>query len=225
MTDQASAAAPVVIDVISDVVCPWCYLGKKRLEAALALRPDQPVDIRWRPYQLDATIPAGGIDRKTYMERKFGTDGRLPAIHERLSRLGAAEGIAFAFDAITVSPNTLDAHRLIRWAYGFDAQGDVVDALFRAYFEQGRDIGDRETLAAIAGEVGFDPAEARAFLDSGEAADLVRREIGMAQEIGVQGVPFFIFGGRYAVSGAEQAETLASALDQAAAAPDGPAQD
>lgn len=214
MTD--TSPSPLVIDVISDVVCPWCFLGKKRLEKALAMHPEIPVDVRWRPFQLDPTIPEGGYDRKAYMEQKFGTDGRLGGIHERLSRLGAEDGIAFAFEAILRSPNTLDAHRLIRWAYSYGGQDDLVDALFRAYFEQGRDIGDRATLAAIAEEAGFDAREARAFLDSGEAADLVQREIGMAQEIGVQGVPFFIFAGKYAVSGAEAAETLAKALAQAA---------
>jgi predicted DsbA family dithiol-disulfide isomerase len=214
MTD--TTPSPVTIDVISDVVCPWCFLGKKRLEKALALRPDIPVEVRWRPYQLDPTIPEGGVDRKEYMERKFGTDGRLGSIHERLSRLGADEGIAFAFDAILRSPNTLDAHRLIRWSFAYGGQDELVDALFRAYFEQGRDIGDRATLVTIAEETGFDPDEARAFLAGADAADLVRQEIGMAQEIGVQGVPFFIFGGKYAVSGAEAAETLAKALGQAA---------
>ena len=214
MTD--TPAQPLVIDVISDVVCPWCFLGKKRLEKALAMHPEIPVDVRWRPFQLDPTIPEGGLDRKAYMEKKFGADGRLAGIHERLTRLGAEDGIAFAFEAIGRSPNTLDAHRLIRWSYAYGGQNDLVDALFRAYFEQGRDIGDHATLATIAEEAGFDPQEARAFLDSGEAGDLVQREIGMAQEIGVQGVPFFIFAGKYAVSGAEAAETLAKALTQAA---------
>ena len=139
----------LTIDVVSDVVCPWCYLGEKRLEAALA-EESRPVSIRWRPYQLDPTIPAGGLDRAEYMERKFGRDGRLKSVHDQLVRLGAEVGISFAFDRIERAPNTLDAHRLIRWAGTAGGQREVVDRLFHAYFVEGRDIGDRAVLLDVA---------------------------------------------------------------------------
>src|SRR3974390_1039442 len=126
----------LTIDVGSDVVCPWCYLGEKRLGAALADEA-RPVSIRWRPFQLDPTIPPGGLDRAEYMERKFGRNGPLKWIHDRLTRLGEEVGIAFAFDRIERAPNTLDAHRLIRWAASAGAQREVVDRLFRAYFVKG----------------------------------------------------------------------------------------
>src|SRR5271166_6556704 len=152
---MSDAGEPLTIDVVSDVVCPWCYLGEKRLAAALA-EDSEPVVVRWRPYQLDPTIPEGGLDRTQYMERKFGRDGRLKAIHDNLVRLGAEVGLPFAFDRIRRAPNTLDAHRLIRWAASAGAQAKVVDRLFRAYFVEGRDIGDRSVLVEIASECGLD---------------------------------------------------------------------
>ncbi len=205
----------LVVDVVSDVVCPWCYVGKRRLEAALALRDNANTAIRWRPFQLDGTIPAEGLDRVTYMTRKFGSLDRIAGIQERLTAIGADEGIAFDFAAIRRSPNTLDAHRLIRWADGLGRQGDIVEALFRAFFVEGRDIGDRTVLAEIAAEQELDRSEAAAMLVSGRDVELVTHEIEMAHQIGVQGVPFFIFAGKLAVSGAESAEVLAGAMAQA----------
>ena len=212
---MSEPAPTLVVDVVSDVVCPWCYVGKRRLEAALALREGPPVAIHWRPFQLDGTIPAEGLDRVAYMTRKFGSLDKIAGIHQRLTAIGAQEGIAFDFAAIRRSPNTLDAHRLIRWADGLGRQGDVVEALFRAFFVEGRDIGDRTVLADIAAEQGLDRAAAAAMLVSGTDVEFVTREIEMAHQIGVQGVPFFIFAGKLAVSGAEAAEVLADALAQA----------
>ena len=205
---------PLTIDVISDVVCPWCYVGEKRLEAALAEEP-QPVTLRWRPYQLDPTIPAGGLDRAEYMERKFGKSGRLQSVHDNLTRLGAELGIPFAFDRIKRSPNTLDAHRLIRWASSAGMQGAIVDRLFKAYFVEGRDIGDRGVLVEIAGEFGLDAKLVEKLLKDGADADLVRQEIEQAQGMGVSGVPFFIFGGRLGVPGAQEPPVLRRAMAQA----------
>ena len=142
-TDQV-----LTIDVVSDVVCPWCYLGEKRLDEALS-EESGPVVVRWRPYQLDPTIPAGGLDRTEYMEKKFGKSGRLQSAHDNLTRLGAEVGVPFAFDKIKRSPNTLDAHRLIRWAAAADVQAEVADRLFKAYFVEGRDIGDRGVLPPL----------------------------------------------------------------------------
>jgi len=211
MTEQREA---LTIDVVSDVVCPWCYLGKKRLERALA-EDGEVVQVRWRPYQLDPTIPAGGLDRQTYMRNKFGDDGRLEQIHERLRALGAEEGIAYAFDKIERSPNTLDAHRLIRWAAEAGVQDAVVDKLFSLYFEQGRDIGDRKLLTEVAREAGMDAEGVEKRLAEGADEREVHQEIAQAQSLGVTGVPFFIFASRFGVPGAQSAEVLSSALERA----------
>lgn len=220
MTDAAASApqepAPLTIDVISDVVCPWCYVGKRRLAEALELRPEQPVVVRWRPFQLDPTIPAGGHDRKAYMARKFGD--RVADVHQRLIDIGKEVDIPFAFDAIERSPNTLDAHRLIRWSWTWGVQDALVESLFSAFFTEGLDIGDVEVLADRAALVGMDREEAASFLRSDESAPEVHREIRQAQDVGVEGVPFFIFAGRVAASGAQPAEVLAGAIDQALAA-------
>jgi predicted DsbA family dithiol-disulfide isomerase len=208
----------LTIDVVSDVVCPWCFIGKRRLAAALRLRPEVPVIVNWRPYQLDATIPPEGMARADYMQRKFGSAEKVAEIHARITAVGAAEGIAFAFDRITRSPNTLDAHRLVRWAHGLDKQDQVVEALFRGFFIDGRDLCDRTTLIAIGTECGVDGAMLREFYDTEADIETVQEEIAMAGRLGIRGVPFFIFGGTHAVSGAESPETLANALDQAIAA-------
>jgi len=205
---------PLTIDVVSDVVCPWCYLGEKRLEAALAEEP-QPVALRWRPYQLDPTIPPGGLDRADYMERKFGKSGRLQSVHDNLTRLGAEFGVPFAFDKIKRSPNTLDAHRLIRWAASAGSQGTIVDRLFKAYFVEGRDIGDRAVLIDIARECGLAADLVEKLLADGADVDLVRQEIEQAQAMGVSGVPFFIFAGRLGVPGAQEPSVLRRAMTEA----------
>ena len=207
----------LTIDVVSDVVCPWCYLGEKRLEAALAEEP-RPVVVRWRPYQLDPTIPEGGLDRAEYMERKFGRDGRLKSVHDHLVRLGAEVGVSFAFDKIERAPNTLDAHRLIRWAGSAGSQREVVDRLFRAYFVEGRDVGARAVLRDVAAASGLDADIVDGLLAEGADADAVRREIAEAQAIGVTGVPFFIFAGRVGVPGAQDVSLLRRAMRQGRAA-------
>ena len=207
----------ITVDVVSDVVCPWCYIGKRKLEAALRDMPD--VEVRWRPYQLDPTIPAGGLDRKAYMDKKFGAE-RYKEIAARIAVAGASEGIAFAFEKIAVSPNTLDAHRLIRWAASAGKQGEVKERLMQLYFTQGGDIGDRAVLVAVAEAAGMDGATVAKLLDDGSDIDAVREEIAMAQQMGVTGVPFFIFNGKVAVSGAQPPEVLRDALRQSMAAAD-----
>lgn len=207
---------PLVIDVVSDVVCPWCFVGKRRLEKALALVPEVPVAIHWRPYQLSPEIPAGGVPRRAYMIGKFGSQERIRQIHERLAGIGAEEGIAFDFDAITVAPNTLDAHRLILWARDGDRQGRVVEALFRAFFMEGRNLSDTAELIAIGTEAGLDPALLTELFASDADIDRTERDIASAKRIGVTGVPFFIVAGRYGIAGAEEPETIAGAIRQAA---------
>ena len=205
----------VIIDVVSDAVCPWCFVGKRRLEAALGQTGEAGVSVRWRPYQLDPTIPAEGLDRRAYMKAKFRDDSRLAEVHDRLKALGAEVGIQFDFDAIARAPNTLDAHRLIRWAAEAGAQDQVVERLFSDYFEKGRDIGDVEVLVAAAEACGLDGAEVRAHLAGEDGIADVRAEIEHAQSVGVSGVPFFIFAAKFAVSGAQGADVIARAIEEA----------
>lgn len=208
---------PLVIDIVSDVVCPWCYVGKKHLEKALLEIVEHEVVIRWHPFQLDPTIPQSGLDRKTYMRQKFGDDGRLKAAHERLEALGVENGIDFQFDAITRSPNTLDAHRLIRWAGEAGLQDTMVEALFQSYFEEGRDIGDHAVLALIAERAGLEADAIARRLETDDDKDDIRNEINEASRIGVTGVPFFILAQKLAVSGAQPANVLIDAIRQAMA--------
>ena len=212
----AEEPAPLAVDVISDVVCPWCFIGKRRLEKAIA-QAAVPLSISWRPYQLDPTIPPEGKDRRAYMEAKFGSAERIKEIHARVAAAGEGEGIPFAFDRIKVSPNTLDAHRLVRWASEAGRQGDIVEALFRAYFIEGRNVGDAAVLTDIAAAHGLDRDDIAARLASGEDREAVREEIEAAQRIGVTGVPTFILAGRYGLVGAQPAEEIASALKAIAA--------
>ncbi len=211
------ADAALAVEVVSDVVCPWCYLGKKRLEQALAHPSAGAIALHWRPYQLDPSIAAEGMDRKAYLSAKFGGAGQLGAIHERLQTLGAEVGIAYAFDRIERAPNTLDAHRLIRWAAENGAQDRLVARLFAIYFEEGGDIGDRALLVDTARQSGMDGEAVRRRYESGADIDAVRAEIQRAQQAGVTGVPFFIFANRFAVAGAQSAELLGQALAQARA--------
>jgi predicted DsbA family dithiol-disulfide isomerase len=219
MVDRGMSAAasvePLSVDVVSDVVCPWCYLGKRHLEQAVAAS-EIPIVVNWRPFQLDATIPPEGMDRQVYMERKFGAGDRIRKAHEHLTALGAELGIAYAFDKISISPNTLDAHRLIRWAADPAGQDKLVEALFRAYFVDGRNIGNREVLADIAGAVGMDEAGIGARLATDEDRAEVQADIRSAQRIGVTGVPTFIVANRYGVVGAQPPEELARAFAAAA---------
>lgn len=214
-----SETQTVSVDVISDVVCPWCFIGQKRLDKAIAAADGVDVDVRWRPFQLDPTIPPEGKDRKAYMLAKFGSEEKLRQIHDRIVPLGAAEGIDFHFEDIRIAANTLDAHRVIRWAAsaGEGVQGRVTRALFSANFEQGRYIGDRAELARIAGENGMDEATVAELLATDADVEAVQAEIEQAQRMGVTGVPFFVLDNKYAISGAQDPETLADAIRQVAA--------
>ncbi len=208
------------VDVVSDVVCPWCFIGQKRLDKAVAAAGDIDVHVNWRPFQLDPTIPRGGQDRRQYMLAKFGSEQRIRDIHARIEPLGAAEGIAFAFDAIEVAPNTLDAHRVARWAgaAGEAAQNRLVRRLFQLYFEEGADVGDHAVLAAAAREAGMDAAVVETLLPTEADVEAVRNEIATASRMGITGVPCFLIEGKYAVMGAQETDVLADALRQIAAA-------
>lgn len=208
----------LTVDIVSDVVCPWCFIGQKRLRRAMEMVPVVTVDIRWRPYQLDPTVPAGGMDRKQYMLNKFGSEERLREIHARIEPLGATEGIKFDFDAIKVSPNTLDAHRVIRWAAstGNGVQDRLAKRLFELYFEEGRNVGDHAVLIEAAREAGMDAALVESLLPTDADREAVLAEAATASRMGVTGVPCFLFEGKYAVIGAQDAETLAGAIRQLA---------
>ena len=209
----------VAVDVVSDVVCPWCFIGQKRLDRAIASLDGIDVVVNWRPFQLDPSIPAGGVERKQYMRAKFGDDGRLRDIHARLERLGDEEGIAFDFDAITVSPNTLDAHRMIRWAASDAAiQGSLVRELFRLYFEQGENVGDHHVLVEAARRAGMDLPVVEALLPTDADREAVLSEVATASRMGVTGVPCFLLERKYAVMGAQPVATLANAISQVAEA-------
>lgn len=204
---------PLQIDVVSDVMCPWCYIGKRRLETAIA-DTELALDIRWRPFQLDPTLPPGGKDRKIYLAEKFGSIERAGELYENIRQAGEEENIPFAFNRIEVSPNTLDAHRLIRWAGGVDAttQDRAVEALFDAYFIDGRDIGDHGTLVGIASEAGMDGDLVAELLPGDADRELVASDIAQAQAMGVTGVPTFIVANKYALVGAQPAAQLAEAF-------------
>ena len=213
----------VVVDVVSDVVCPWCYIGKRRLEAAIAqLResnPDMPFEIRWHPFQLNPDFPEEGVDRKAYLEAKFGGPERIRQVYERVVAAGKSVGIPFDFDAITRQPNTLLAHRLVAWAQG-RREGDadaLVEGLFRANFIEGRFVGSVDELVSIATAAGYDPTDTRAFLESDALKDEVAQSDLRAREMGIGGVPFFIFDGKTAVSGAQEPATIVQAIEQARA--------
>jgi predicted DsbA family dithiol-disulfide isomerase len=209
----------ITVDVVSDVVCPWCFIGQKRLDKAIAASGID-VHVNWRPFQLDPTIPPAGKDRRDYMLEKFGSEERIREIHARIEPLGAAEGISFAFDAIKVAPNTLDAHRVIRWAgaAGEDVQNRLVQKLFRLNFEEGKNLGDPSVLTEAAREAGMDAAIVETLLPTDADVEAVRGEIATASRMGVTGVPCFLLEGKYAVMGAQDADTLADAIRQVAAA-------
>jgi predicted DsbA family dithiol-disulfide isomerase len=205
----------MLIDVVSDTVCPWCFIGKRRLARAMAMRPDIPFKVQWRPYRLDFSIPKEGVDRRAYLKAKFGDGPRTQTMGDVIRKEGESEGIGFAFDRIARSPNTLDSHRLIRWAGSADVQDDVVERLFAAYFLEGRDIGDRAVLLEVAREAGMD-LEIVGELMAGDADEsLVAREDALAHEMGISGVPTFIFDNRLMISGAREPEVLVRVIDKA----------
>lgn len=203
------------IDFISDTVCPWCFIGKRRLKRAMAMRPELSFDVRYRPYRLDPTVPKGGMEREAYMAQKFGKAGGMAEAQKVIAAEGAKEGIEFDFAAIRLRPDTLDSHRLIRWAALSGVQDDVVERLFAAYFENGEDIGDLRVLADIADVSGMDGAEVADMLESDQDRAMVEREDRLAHEIGVTGVPAMIFANKVAVSGAREPDVLAMVIDKA----------
>jgi predicted DsbA family dithiol-disulfide isomerase len=216
MTDTAEANGSVHVDVVSDVVCPWCYVGKRRLEQAIALVPDIAVEINWRPYFLNPWIPREGIERQTYLETKFGSAERYAVIAERVAAAAAAEGLVYAFDKINRQPNTLDCHRLILWSRSATDPGRMKQRLMDLYFAEGADLTDMNTLIDAAVECGMDGDLVRRLLSSDDDVERVEREANSAKEAGIDGVPCFVFGGSVIVTGAQSPEYLANAIARTA---------
>jgi predicted DsbA family dithiol-disulfide isomerase len=211
----------VSVDIVADLVCPWCWLGKRNWDAARKLVPETPVETVWRPYQLDPALPREGRPYRDYMKAKFSGENteRWAQMRKYLEDAAPAAGIEFRFDAIAVRPNTLDAHRILRWAAGQGVADAAAEGLFRAFFADSRDIGDAKTLSEIAGAAGLDAALTAELLASDRDEATIREEEAFFRKLGVTGVPTYIFNGRFAVSGAQEPQILADAIRQAASEP------
>jgi predicted DsbA family dithiol-disulfide isomerase len=209
------SADPLTIDVVSDVVCPWCFIGKRRLEQAIALKPDIAVAVRYRPYFLNPWVPREGISREEYLTTKFGSVERYKANAQRIVMAARQEGLAYNVDAITRQPNTIDCHRLILWSGQTGDPARMKQRLMELYFTEGADLSDREVLVGAARDCGMDPDEVRRWLASDK--DVAETEAEAAKTAGIDGVPCFILGGVFAVSGAQSPEYLADAIERAAA--------
>lgn len=211
------------LDIISDVICPWCFIGKSRLERALESRPDHDFVVEWHPYFLNPDMPPEGMDRREYLETKFGGKEGAIQVYGQIARAAEEAGVEIDFEKIDRTPNTLDAHRLIHWAGVEGVQNAVVAGLFRAYFREGRDISDHEVLCNIAAAAGFDPEVARKLLAQDVEKDTTRKRARYAAEKGVRGVPCFIIENHYVVQGAQPPELWQKVIDDIAASREGPA--
>jgi predicted DsbA family dithiol-disulfide isomerase len=212
-----AATSPLPIDVVSDIVCPWCYIGKRRLEQAIALNPDIPVEVRWRPYFLNPWVPREGMSRADYLTRKFGSVERYRGIAQRVAAAAESEGLVYALDKIARQPNTLDCHRLILWAGNTREPARMKQRLMELYFAEGADLSNTQVLIRAAVDCGLDGDLVRDLLASDADVARVEQEANSAREAGIDGVPCFIFGGVLAVSGAQAPDYLADAMRRAAA--------
>jgi predicted DsbA family dithiol-disulfide isomerase len=212
-----SASSALVIDMISDVVCPWCYIGKRLLEQAIALKPDIAVEVRFRPYFLNPWVPRAGISREEYLIAKFGSVERYNTNNNRVVEAAAAVGLTYNRDRIKRQPNTLDCHRLIAWAAQAGKGAAMKQRLMEIYFSEGGDLTQPETLIAAAADCGLDADQVRVLLATDHDVERIEREAQSAKDAGIEGVPCFIIGGLIALSGAQPPEYLASAIERAAA--------
>ena len=212
-----SAAKPLRIDIVSDVVCPWCYIGKRRIENALALAPEVPVEVNWRPFFLNPWVPREGIDRTTYLETKFGSVEAYQGIAGRVVAAAGEEGLLYRPELVRRQPNTIDCHRLIHWADALGKSADMKQRLMELYFRDGGDLTDTEVLVQAAADCGLDADDVRQRLCSDEDVELISAQAKDASDKGISGVPTFVFAGKYAVSGAQPAEQLARAIRQVSA--------
>jgi predicted DsbA family dithiol-disulfide isomerase len=214
---ESSDTLSVHIDVVSDVVCPWCYIGKRRLEEAIASTPNVTVNINWRAYFLNPWIPREGVDRQTYLETKFGSVDRYAVIAERISSAAALEGLVYNPDKISRQPNTLDCHRLILWSRSATDPGRMKQRLMELYFAEGADLSDAKMLIQAAVDCGMDGDLVRRLLASDADVDRIEGDANSAKEAGIDGVPCFIFNSSVIVTGAQSPEYLASAIERTAA--------
>jgi predicted DsbA family dithiol-disulfide isomerase len=209
-------ASVLPIDVVSDVVCPWCFIGKRRLEKAIALKPDIAVEVRFRPYFLNPWVPRAGISREEYLTTKFGSPDRYRSIAQRVAEAAAAEGLTYALDGIKRQPNTLDCHRLIRWAGESGNAARMKQRLMELYFNEGGDLTDRDVPVKAAADSGLDADIVRKRLAGDDDVETVTQEAEWAKDAGIDGVPCFIFDNRFAVQGAQSPDYLAQAIERAA---------
>ncbi len=216
MNVLAPPKARLTLEVVHDLVCPWCYLGTRRLIRTIRRRPDLLVDLIWRPFLLNPDMPRLGMARSDYVVRKFGGEDRARRLYASITEIGRAEGVQFRFDRMRRTPSSVDAHRLARWSARFGRADEVVEALFAAHFADGRDLGDLGVLCAIAMSCGLDPAAARAMLASDAELDGVHADNLRAHRLGINGVPCFVVAGRHAIAGAQEPEVIERLLDVAA---------
>jgi predicted DsbA family dithiol-disulfide isomerase len=200
------------IEVVFDTICPWCFIGHRRLQRALSERPNLPVELSWRPFLLNPDMPAAGMSRAEYMARKFGSEYRARRVFDAITEAGKEEDIVFDFGRIEQTPNTVESHRLVQWAAG-PRQTELVERMFTAYFRDGEDLGDRLTLVVLAKEAGLDPGAVSAYLDSDRNIDLIHAENLRAHRAGISGVPCFTLNSRYAIAGAQEAEVFLRMFD------------
>lgn len=203
------------IDIIFDIVCPWCYVGKRRVERAVALRPAARIELCWRPFLLNPDMPSTGMDRGSYLENKFGSDNRVQRVFDAVRSAGNVLGIPFAFERIERTPSTVDTHRTIRFAANSGRQAEVVEALFHAYFVEGADLGDDTVLVRIAEQVGLDGHALRAYLLTNTDIANIFNDNARAHRMGVSGVPCFIFNDSHAIAGAQEVEVFLRLIDLA----------
>ncbi len=215
MNILAPLPARLVIEIVYDFVCPWCYLGVKRMSFLLARRQDLSVDMIWRPFLLNPDMPRSGMSRSDYMIRKFGAEDRARRLYASITELGAAEGIEFNFAAIRRTPSSVDAHRLIRYAQPFGTADRLVDKIFRAHFIDGQDIGAHSVLVQLAAAQGMDARATGLFLASSEGTEFVHAENLHAHRLGINGVPCFLIDGEHAIAGAQETEVLERLIDLA----------
>ncbi len=216
MNVLAPPKAKLAIEIVHDLVCPWCYLGVRRLMRTLRRRPDLLFELTWRPFLLNPDMPRMGMSRPEYVIRKFGGEDRARRLYTSISDIGRAEGLLFRFDRIRRTPSSIDAHRLVRYAARFGRADAMVEALFSAHFTDGHDIGDHGVLVAIAAACGLDPVDVRRFLASEDEADAIHADNLRAHRLGINGVPCFVVAGQHAIAGAQEPEVIERLLDVAA---------
>ncbi len=212
----APPKARLSIEVVHDLVCPWCYLGVRRLMRTLARRPDLSVELSWRPFLLNPDMPRAGMARSDYVMRKFGGEERARRLYASITDIGRTEGVMFRFDRIRRTPSSIDAHRLVRWAARYGRASETAEAVFAAHFADGRDIGDPLVLVAIAGSCGLNQADARMLLLGDAETDTVHADNLRAHRLGINGVPCFVVAGSHAIAGAQEPEVIERLLDVAA---------